>query len=153
MTKTREHTILVIANMKKPVTEPDLIEGVCEKLRILSVETRLRMLLLLQERDLCVGALARRLELSQGAVSQHLKTLRDAGLVTAERDGYYVHYRVDGQALGQWRGALDALLERLQRERRDGAVAEDAAATGCKRRKEGACARRKTRVDAGKGAT
>jgi len=134
-------------------TRPDQLETVCQKLRILSVDTRLRMLVLLAERNLCVGALACQLGVTQGAVSQHLKILRDAGLVTAERDGYYVHYCVDGHALGQWQGALDALLERLQQERRDGAVAEDAAATGCKKRKEDACARRKARANAGKGTT
>ena len=129
------------------------IEGTCQKLRILSVETRLRILSLLAKRDLCVGALACQLGVTQGAVSQHLKILRDAGLVMAERDGYYVHYRVDRQALADWQRALDELLERLQEERRDGAVAEGAAATGCKKRKEDACARRKARANAGKGTT
>jgi hypothetical protein len=58
-----------------------------------------------------------------------------------------VHYRVDRQALADWQRALDELLERLQEERRD------AAATGCKKRKEDACARRKARANAGKGTT
>jgi DNA-binding transcriptional ArsR family regulator len=129
------------------------IESLSGKLRVLSVETRLRMLSLLAKRNLCVGALACQLGVTQGAVSQHLKILRDAGLVTAEREGYFVHYRVDRQALADWQRALDELLERLQEERRDAAVAEGAAATGCKKRKEDACARRKARANAGKGTT
>ncbi len=72
------------------------------------------MLMLLRERNLCVGALACRLGLTQGAVSQHLKILRDAGLVTAERDGYYVHYRVNAEHLAQWRDAIDELLGLFQ---------------------------------------
>lgn len=148
----RQPTILASTNMNKSAAEPDLIESVCDKLRILSVETRLRMLLLLGERDLCVGALARRLGLTQGAVSQHLKILRDAGLVTAERDGYYVHYRVDRQAVALWQYALDETMERLQEERVRGAVADETTAADCKRKKEDTCARRKSKSTVGKGA-
>jgi len=119
-------------------TRTHQIEGTCQMLRILSVETRLRMLSLLAKRHLCVGALACQLGVTQGAVSQHLKILRDAGLVTAERDGYFVHYRVDRQVLARWQRALDDMLERLQDESTGVAVADEATATHCKRRKEDA---------------
>jgi len=150
--RARSPRILVITYMNAE-TRPDQIETVCQKLRTLSVETRLRILALLAKRNLCVGALACQLGVTQGAVSQHLKILRDAGLVTAERDGYYVHYRVERQALAEWQGALDELLERLQQDRTHGAVAEDAAAADCKGQEEDTCARRKTRADAEKRAT
>jgi len=133
--------------------QDDRIEQAAQMSRVLSVETRIHILALLRERKLCVGALAQRLRLTQGAVSQHLKILREAGLVAAERDGYYVHYRVDGQALAQWQRALDVLLEWLQAERTNGDVAEDAASTGCKRREENACARTKPKAVAERGAT
>ena len=50
-------------------------------LKVLSVETRVRIVQLLKDRALCVNALAARLDVTQGAVSQHLRVMRDAGLV------------------------------------------------------------------------
>jgi len=58
---------------------------------ILGAEARVRMVQLLKERALCVSALAARLNVTQGAVSQHLRILRHAGLVTPDKRGYYIH--------------------------------------------------------------
>jgi len=79
-------------------------------LKALSVETRVRIIQLLKGRVLCVGALAARLDVTQGAVSQHLRILRDAGLVIDEKRGYFVHYRLNGKTLAKWRAAIDELL-------------------------------------------
>ena len=78
--------------------------------KILSVETRIRILQLLKNRALCVGALSARLDVTQGAVSQHLRILRDADLVIAEKRGYFVHYRLNEKTLGKWKGIVDKLL-------------------------------------------
>ncbi len=63
--------------------------------------TRLKILNLLLTHDLCVGALAHQLEISTAAVSQHLQTLRKAGLVRGEKRGYWTHYSVDRTVLHQ----------------------------------------------------
>jgi len=69
--------------------------------------TRLRLVRLLSaQRDphaLCVSALARRLGVSQSAVSQHLRVLRGVGLVNRQRRGYRMHYFLDPEALEQCR--------------------------------------------------
>ena len=78
--------------------------------KILSVETRIRILQLLKNRALCVGALSARLDVTQGAVSQHLRILREADLVIAEKRGYFVHYRLNEKTLGKWKGIVDKLL-------------------------------------------
>jgi DNA-binding transcriptional ArsR family regulator len=44
--------------------------------------------------EVSVKALTARFDISQPAISQHLATLKDAGLVNARRDGRCVHYRV-----------------------------------------------------------
>jgi DNA-binding transcriptional ArsR family regulator len=49
--------------------------------------------------ELSVSALAQGLRVSQPAVSQHLRTLRKAGLVKERRDGRHVRYRVDPRGL------------------------------------------------------
>ena len=82
-------------------------------LKALSDENRLLILRLLGRRDYCVRALARQLGVSQAAVSQHLKVLREAGLVTGEKRGYFLHYAVEREALL----AVSAALAALARER------------------------------------
>ena len=80
-------------------------------LKVLSVDTRLRIVELLKGRALCVNALAARLGVTQGAVSQHLRVMRDAGLVTDERRGYYVHYRLNEETLAAWQEGINMLLD------------------------------------------
>lgn len=63
--------------------------------KALSDETRFKLVRLLLTRDLCVGALAHRLDISEAAVSQHLKQLPKAGLVKGEKRGYFTHYSVE----------------------------------------------------------
>jgi len=80
-------------------------------LKVLSVDTRVRIVCHLRERALCVNALATRLGVTQGAVSQHLRVMRDANLVIDEKRGLYVHYRLNEQTLAAWREAVDQLLD------------------------------------------
>ena len=79
-------------------------------LKVLSSDVRVRIVHLLRGRALCVGALAGRLGVTPGAVSQHLRVMRDAGLVADEKRGYYVHYRLNAQTLAAWREEIDDLL-------------------------------------------
>lgn len=78
--------------------------------KVLAVGTRVRIIQLLREHPLCVNALAAQLDVTQGAVSQHLRVMRDADLVIDERCGYRVHYRLNEDTLAQWRKDIDALL-------------------------------------------
>lgn len=64
-------------------------------LKALADENRFRLIELLTESDLCVGALARQLSISESAVSQHLKKLRECGLVVGEKRGYWTHYAIN----------------------------------------------------------
>jgi DNA-binding transcriptional ArsR family regulator len=79
-------------------------------LKVLSVGTRVRIVQILKGRVLCMGALASQLDVTQGAVSQHLRVMRDAGLLLAEKRGYYVHYCLNEQTLNRWRKQIDGLL-------------------------------------------
>lgn len=76
--------------------------------------TRLRLVkLLCRQRApdaLCVNALAMMLEVSQSAVSQHLRVLRAIGLVEAKRRGYRVHYFVNWETLEHCRDLVMAAL-------------------------------------------
>ena len=80
-------------------------------LKVLSVGTRVQIVQFLKGRAMCVGALAAWLDVTQGAVSQHLRIMRDAGLVIDEKRGYYVHYRLNEETLAAWREEIDKLLD------------------------------------------
>jgi len=77
--------------------------------KALADETRFRLLNLLLTQDLCGKALARRLGVSEAAVSQHLKVLKEAGLVEGQKRGYWIHYSVQGKGLEQIIGELERL--------------------------------------------
>ena len=61
----------------------------------------------LAENPLSVGVLAERLPVSRPAVSQHLKVLKDAGLVADDRDGTRHIYRLDPNGIADLRDYLD----------------------------------------------
>ena len=82
-----------------------------QTLKTLADETRLNLVKLLLTHDLCVGALAKRLAVSEAAVSQHLKQLREAGLVKGEKRGYWTHYTVEKEKLHELAGLLRDLTE------------------------------------------
>ena len=70
-------------------------------LKALGEPKRFLLLQLMAERGYCVRALARRSYLSESAVSQHLKILREAGLVYGVKKGYYTHYCLDKETLSR----------------------------------------------------
>ena len=77
-------------------------------LSALSDPTRRGILGLLRQGPRPVGELAERLPVSQPAVSQHLKVLREAGLVQAEKAGVRSIYHLRPGGLGPLRSYLDA---------------------------------------------
>ncbi len=77
-------------------------EKVARVFKVLSVETRLKMIELLKQRSFCVNALAKILKITPPAVSQHLRVLRDADIVIADKQGYFIHYRVNEETLADW---------------------------------------------------
>ena len=79
--------------------------------KVLSVATRVQMIDLLKRRSLCVNALAWALDITSAAVSQHLRVLRDADIVTADKQGYFVHYKVNEETLAEWNETARSLLE------------------------------------------
>jgi DNA-binding transcriptional ArsR family regulator len=69
--------------------------------------TRRRIFELVVEQPSSVGGLARGLPVSRPAVSQHLKVLKDAGLVLDTQAGKQRIYRVDPEGLAVLRAELD----------------------------------------------
>ncbi|AWB24240.1 MULTISPECIES: metalloregulator ArsR/SmtB family transcription factor [Methylobacterium] len=74
----------------------DKVTDAARLLRLLANEKRLLILCLLVARgEMDVTSLAREVELSQSALSQHLAKLREDGLVAFRRESQTIHYRLE----------------------------------------------------------
>lgn len=105
-------------------------------LKAIADETRMNILMLLLQHNYCVRALARKLNLSEAAVSQHLKVLRKAGLLTGEKRGYFMHYDVNRGILHE----LSADIEELAAIERQSCTPEEG---GCHPSEQERCHARK----------
>ncbi len=90
--------------------------------KALSDETRMRMLHLLCDGELCVCEIMQALEISQTRASRNLGILRDAGLLKDRRDGQWVHYSVNREVAAEYLKLLE-LVPSLLRE--DETMVED----------------------------
>ncbi len=78
-------------------------------LRAVAEPRRQEILRYVWKQELCAGDIAARFDVTFGAVSQHLRVLREAGLVTVRRDGRRRLYRALPEALGPLRQMLEAM--------------------------------------------
>ena len=63
--------------------------------KALSDETRLKILLIISKRTICQKGISRHLGISESAVSQHIKVLKESGIVTGIKQGYSVIYVIN----------------------------------------------------------
>ena len=90
------------------------LEQALRLFRALGDETRLRLIDRLREGEQCVCDLTDELEAGQSRLSFHLKTLKDAGVVTDRRDGRWVYYALNPETFA----TLQAIVEDLKPSRR-----------------------------------
>ena len=79
----------------------------------LADKTRLRLLNLMRDGEVCVCFLADTLETNDPKISRHLAYLRRAELVTARRDGKWMHYRINEPTDAAAREVFAATLKML----------------------------------------
>ena len=70
-----------------------------ESFKVFSVDTRIKIIELLKSGPLAVNSLVEALGISQSAVSQHLRILKQAGMVADERKGYHIYYSLNEDKL------------------------------------------------------
>ncbi|HLA85253.1 MAG TPA: metalloregulator ArsR/SmtB family transcription factor [Thermoguttaceae bacterium] len=83
--------IEIAPDMKK-TTKPETVGGIDLMFRAFSDRTRLRILHVLRDGELCVGDLVEILQAPQPRISRHLAYLRKANLVVARKSGQWSHY-------------------------------------------------------------
>jgi DNA-binding transcriptional ArsR family regulator len=85
-------------------------ETLAEIFKLLSVDARVRILQILRQKSLCVTELTSRLGITRPATSQHLRLLRNAGIVKTQKRSYFVYYRLDRKKLLLLKKAAGELL-------------------------------------------
>jgi len=96
------------------------MSSIVKSLRLLADETRLRLLLLLQQEELSVVELQEILGMGQSRISAHLAQLRGAQLVQDRRAGKNIYYVLSGDVLaGEWRPILDCAAAELPEVKED----------------------------------
>lgn len=68
------------------------ISSLSSLLKLVGEESRLKILRILRQGQHCVCEIEKHVNLSQSLISHHLKDLKNAGLITDEKKGLWVHY-------------------------------------------------------------
>ncbi|WP_019635319.1 ArsR/SmtB family transcription factor [Paenibacillus fonticola] len=96
--------------------------NIAEKLKLLGDKTRLTMLTLLKDREWCVCEFVDIFDMSQPAISQHLRKLKSQGIVNEDRRGQWVYYSLNVEDKPYIKAVLDempssqAILSALNKE-------------------------------------
>lgn len=100
-------------------------------LKALGEPMRLKIYQALLERKHCVRSLSRKFDISESAISQHIKVMKDAGLVYGEKYGYHTHYLTLQEA-------IDFLAEKFEQMRTASLTLDrDITVCQCEYRREG----------------
>ena len=99
-------------------------------LKALAEPTRLKIYQALLERKHCVRSLSKKFGISESAISQHMKVMKDTGLVYGEKHGYHTHYL-------PLQDAIDFLTKEFELMRNASLIVDrDITACQCEYRKE-----------------
>jgi len=94
----------------RPIEGPAANEELAQLAKAVGHPARVQILRLLARRDSCVsGEIAEEFPLAQSTVSQHLKVLKEAGLIRGEVEGQCVCYCIDPQVLRRLKALMAAI--------------------------------------------
>jgi len=101
--------------MKKSPNFEDLLQELAKFARVLSHPARLAILQYLAETKTCIsGDISDNLPLSRSTVSQHLKELRDTGLIHGEIDGLKINYCLCTEEINRFLGIFGNYFEPIK---------------------------------------
>lgn len=101
---------------------------IAEDLKLLGDKTRLAMLTLLKEREWCVCEFVDIFDISQPAISQHLRKLKNRGIVNESKRGQWVHYSLNVEDKPHLKAVLNQMPDTITIL---GALSKDTKAACC----------------------
>ncbi|MDR0309751.1 MAG: metalloregulator ArsR/SmtB family transcription factor [Candidatus Methanoplasma sp.] len=107
--REKEHS-LIVENAQVRMPDEKTIGELSDLFKIFSDPTRMKILWTIGDGEVCVCCISELLGMSVSAVSHQLKTLRQAQLVKARRDGKNIYYSLDDHHV---KSLLDIALEHM----------------------------------------
>lgn len=95
MCSSCQYNLQIVDRIKKELPDLDTTNRLAEMFKVFGDNTRIRILWALFDKELCVYDIAETLGMSQSAISHQLKTLKQARLIKARRDGKNAFYSID----------------------------------------------------------
>ena len=91
-----------IENLKRildKIPSDETFEVISEQFKAISDPTRLKILYLLEDGELCVCEIIMALEKPQSTISHHLNVLKNAGFIKGRKEGVWIHYKLVNQKI------------------------------------------------------
>ena len=82
----------LLKKIKKDMPADEMLQDLGDLFKVFGDTTRIKIMYALYEGEMCVCAISELLNMTQSAISHQLKTLKDANLVSARRDGKEIYY-------------------------------------------------------------
>ena len=87
----------LLKKIKKDMPADEQLQDLGDLFKIFGDTTRIKIMYALYEGEMCVCAISELLSMTQSAISHQLKTLKDANLVNARRDGKEIYYSLSDE--------------------------------------------------------
>ena len=87
----------LLKKIKKDMPEDELLQDLGDLFKVFGDTTRIKIMYALYEGEMCVCAISELLNMTQSAISHQLKTLKDATLVSARREGKEMYYSLSDE--------------------------------------------------------
>ena len=87
----------LLKKIKKDMPEDELLQDLGDLFKVFGDTTRIKIMYALYAGEMCVCAISELLNMTQSAISHQLKTLKDANLVSARREGKEMYYSLSDE--------------------------------------------------------
>ena len=87
----------LLKKIKKDMPEDELLQDLGDLFKVFGDTTRIKIMYALYEGEMCVCAISELLNMTQSAISHQLKTLKEANLVSARREGKEMYYSLSDE--------------------------------------------------------
>ncbi|RXJ87190.1 helix-turn-helix transcriptional regulator [Arcobacter sp. CECT 8985] len=86
-----------VENVRKTLIDDETIYDLADLFKAFADSTRMKIISMLKEEELCVGALSELINVNQSAVSHQLRVLKNSKIVKPRRDGKNIFYSLDDE--------------------------------------------------------